>query len=137
MNAWGLEPQERQAGLFSGAVPGGADRRGGALSRRVQLAGCAGARGTGQGRYPARYAGRGQLRWLIAATAHLPMSGAQARAHFDSAFLTQISPAMLNQGLHGATDVKLLSIGASEPRKLVVVVSTSGVLPRAQVALTT
>ena len=78
-----------------------------------------------------------QLRWLIAATAHLPMSGAQARAHFDSAFLTQISPAMLNQGLHGATDVKLLSIGASEPRKLVVVVSTSGVLPRAQVALTT
>jgi beta-lactamase class A len=78
-----------------------------------------------------------QLRWLIAATAHLPMSGAQARAHFDAAFLTQISPAMLNQGLHGATDVKLLSIEASEPRTLVVIVSNSGILPRAQVALTT
>ena len=78
-----------------------------------------------------------QLRWLIAATAHLPMSGAQARAHFDAAFLTHISPAMLNQGLRGATDVQLLSVEASEPGTLVVIVSTSGVLPRAQVALTT
>jgi len=40
-----------------------------------------------------------QLRWLIAAVAHLPMSGAQVRAHFDPAFLAQVSPAMLNQGL--------------------------------------
>jgi len=78
-----------------------------------------------------------QLRWLIAATAHLPVSGVQARAHFDAAFLTQISPAMLNQGLQEATDVKLLSIEASEPSTLIAIVSTSGVLSRAQVALTT
>ena len=77
-----------------------------------------------------------QLRWLIAAVAHLPMSDAQVRAHFDSAFLAQVSPAMLNQALQGATGVKLLSIQVSEPDALVATVSTSGVLPRAQVALT-
>ena len=76
-----------------------------------------------------------QLRWLIAAVAHLPMSGAQVRAHFDAAFLAQVSPAMLNQGLQGATGVKLLSIQVSEPSTLVAIVSTSGVIPRAQVAL--
>jgi beta-lactamase class A len=77
-----------------------------------------------------------QLRWLLAAVAHLPISGAQVRAHFDAAFLAQISPAMLNQGLQAATGVKLLSIQVSEPDTLIALVSTSGVLPRAQVALT-
>ena len=77
-----------------------------------------------------------QLRWLIAAVAHLPMSDAQVHAHFDAAFLAQISPAMLNQALQGATGVKLLSIQVSEPSALVAIVSTRGVLPRAQVALT-
>ena len=77
-----------------------------------------------------------QLRWLIAAVAHLPMSDAQVRAHFDAAFLAQVGPAMLNQALQGATDVKLLSIQVSEPSSLIAIVSTSGVLPRAQVALT-
>ena len=76
-----------------------------------------------------------QLRWLIAAVAHLPMSGAQVRAHFDAPFLAQVSPAMLNQALQGATGVKLLSIQVSEPSTLVAIVSTSGVIPRAQVAL--
>ena len=56
-----------------------------------------------------------QLRWLIAATAHLPMSDAQVRAHFDSAFLAQVSPAMLNQALQGASDVRLVSIEVNEP----------------------
>ena len=77
-----------------------------------------------------------QLRWLIAAVAHLPMSDAQVRAHFDAAFLAQVGPAMLNQALQGATGVKLLSIQVSEPSSLIAIVSTSGVLPRAQVALT-
>ena len=76
-----------------------------------------------------------QLRWLIAAVAHLPMSGAQVRAHFDAPFLAQVSPAMLNQALQGATGVKLLSIQVSKPSTLVAIVSTSGVIPRAQVAL--
>jgi len=77
-----------------------------------------------------------QLRWLIAAVAHLPMSDAQVHAHFDSAFLAQVSPATLNQALQGATGVKLLSVQVSEPDALLATVSTSGVLPRAQVALT-
>ena len=77
-----------------------------------------------------------QLRWLIAAAAHLPISGAQVRAHFDAAFLAQVSPAMLNQGLQAATGVQLLSIQVSEPGTLIAIVSTRGVLPRAQVALT-
>jgi len=64
------------------------------------------------------------------------MSDAQVRAHFDAAFLAQVSPAMLNQGLQGATGVQLLSIEVSEPSTLIAMVSTSGVLPRAQVALT-
>ena len=77
-----------------------------------------------------------QLRWLIAAAAaHLPLSGAQVRAHFDAAFLAQVSPAVLNQGLHAVVIVRLLSIEVSEPRTLVAIASASGVLSRAQVAL--
>jgi beta-lactamase class A len=77
-----------------------------------------------------------QLRWLIAAVAHLPMSDAQVRAHFDAAFLAQVNPAMLNQALQGVVSVKLLSIQVSEPSALVAIVSTGGAVPRAQVALT-
>jgi beta-lactamase class A len=77
-----------------------------------------------------------QLRWLITAVAHLPLSGAQVRAHFDAAFLAQVSPAMLNQGLQAAPGIQLVSIEVSEPGTLTALVSTSGVLPRAQVALT-
>jgi Beta-lactamase enzyme family/ORF 12 gene product N-terminal len=77
-----------------------------------------------------------QLRWLITADAHLPLSGAQVRAHFDAAFLAQISPAMLNQGLHAVVIVRLLSIEASEPSTLIAIVSTTATNSRAQVALT-
>ena len=77
-----------------------------------------------------------QLRWLIAAVAHLPMSDAQVRAHFDAAFLAQVSPAMLNQGLQVVTGVKLVSIEVSEPSTLIAIASTSGAYPRVQVALT-
>jgi beta-lactamase class A len=77
-----------------------------------------------------------QLRWLIAAAAHPPLSGAKVRAHFDAAFLAQISPTVLNQGLRAVVIVRLLSIDVSEPRTLVVIASTSGVLSRAQIALT-
>jgi hypothetical protein len=78
----------------------------------------------------------------VAAAAHLPLSDAsdvQVRAHFDAAFLTQVSPARLNQVLQGATGIKLVSIQASEvsirasePGTLVAIVSTSGARPRAQ-----
>jgi beta-lactamase class A len=78
-----------------------------------------------------------QLRWLIAATAHLPMSDAQVRAHFDAAFLAQVSPTALNQALQGASGVRLVSIQVSQPSALVAIVSLAGPVPRAQVALAT
>jgi beta-lactamase class A len=75
-----------------------------------------------------------QLRWLIAELARLPMSDAQVRAHFDAAFLTQVSPAALNQTLEAAIRLDLLSIQVSEPSTLVVNVLADG-SERAQVWL--
>jgi beta-lactamase class A len=63
------------------------------------------------------------------------MSDAQVRAHFDAAFLAQVSPARLNQVLAEAPGVKLVSVETSEQSTVVAVVSTSGAIPRAQVAL--
>ena len=37
-----------------------------------------------------------QLRWLIAAVAHLPLSDTQVRAHFDPSFLAEVGQAGLN-----------------------------------------
>jgi beta-lactamase class A len=76
-----------------------------------------------------------QLRWLITAAAQLPMSGAQVRAHFDAAFLAQVSPASLNQGLQAVVIVRLLSIEVSEPRALIAIASASGAHSRVQIAL--
>jgi beta-lactamase class A len=67
-----------------------------------------------------------QLRWLTAELARLPMSDAQVRAHFDAAFLTQVSPAVLNQTLEAAIRLDLLSIQISEPSTLVVNVLAGG-----------
>ena len=102
MNVWALRSGKRQAGPSGGAVPGGADCRGAAAGRGMRLPGEAGARRTVHRRGPDETAKavspRGtpagvQLRWLIAAAADLPISGAQVRAHFDAAFLAQASPA--------------------------------------------
>ncbi len=70
-------------------------------------------------------AGR-QAAWFLAAVSHPPISDSDAQAHFDSAFLAQVSPAMLNQTLAGAKDVKLISVQSNDPNSLVMVVSTSG-----------
>src|SRR5947209_1263363 len=67
-----------------------------------------------------------QLRWLMAELARLPMSDAQVRAHFDAAFLAQVSPAALNQSLEAAIRLDLLSIQVSEPSTLVVNVLAGG-----------
>ena len=77
-----------------------------------------------------------QLRWLIAAVAHLPISDAQVRAHFDPAFLVQVSPAALNQALQEAISLRLLSIQVSELSTVVANVSTYSGGSRAQVLLT-
>lgn len=67
-----------------------------------------------------------QARWLVEATAHLPISDADARAHFDATFLAQISPAVLNQALAGTTKVTVVSIETDQPSALVMIVSTGG-----------
>src|SRR5579859_7840854 len=67
---------------------------------------------------PATRAGA-QFRWLTAELARLPMSDAQVRAHFDQAFLTQVSPAGLNQALEAVIRLDLLSIQVSQPTTLV------------------
>jgi beta-lactamase class A len=77
-----------------------------------------------------------QLRWLIGALARLPLSDAQVRAHFDAAFLAQVSPAVLNQALETVVSVKLLSIQVSELSTLVASASTGGAVQQAQVWLT-
>jgi hypothetical protein len=76
-----------------------------------------------------------QLRWLLAAMAHLPMSASQARAHFDASFLTEVSPAVLNQALEAVTGTELLSIQVSELNTVVAIVSVGGAAARAQVWL--
>ena len=76
-----------------------------------------------------------QLRWLIGALARLPLSDAEVRAHFDAAFVAQVSPAVLNQALEEVVSVKLLSIQVSELSTLVASVSTGGAVQQAQVWL--
>jgi len=75
-----------------------------------------------------------QLRWLMASMARLPLSGAQVRAHFDAAFLAQVSPAVLNQVLRAVASFRLLSVRVSELSTVVADVSTGGAGP-AQVFL--
>ena len=74
-----------------------------------------------------------QARWLVDATAHLPIPDADIRAHFDATFLAQVTPALLNQGLQGASNVSVMSIKTNEPDALVMIVSTAGT--EVQVAL--
>lgn len=84
-----------------------------------------------------------QLRWLVAAMSHLPVSDAEVRAHFDAGYLAMVSPATLNQwlqalnqGLHARTGAKLVSIKVGEPSMIVAIVSAGGEGPRARVGLT-
>src|SRR5215468_3471107 len=66
-----------------------------------------------------------QLRWLIAAAAHLPLSAAQIHAHFDPAFLAQVSPPLINEALlQDAISIRLLGVKVTEPSTLVADVST-------------
>jgi len=77
-----------------------------------------------------------QLRWLIAAAAHLPLSDAQVRAHFDPAFLAQVSPTVINEALlQEAISIRLLAVKVSELSTVVAEVSTYHGTSRAQVLL--
>jgi hypothetical protein len=77
----------------------------------------------------------GQLRWLIAAMARLPLPGGQLRAHFDAAFLAQVSPAGLNQALQAMASLRLVSVRVSELSTVVADVTIGGAGPPAQVFL--
>jgi hypothetical protein len=77
-----------------------------------------------------------QLRWLIGAMARLPLSGAQVRAHFDAAFLAQVSPAAVNEMLQEAISIDLLSFRVNQPGTLVASISADGVGGRAEIWLT-
>jgi beta-lactamase class A len=76
-----------------------------------------------------------QLGWLIAAMPRLPLSGAQVRAHFDAAFLAQVSPAVLNQALQAMVSIRLLAVRLSELSTVVADVTIGGAGPPAQVFL--
>jgi beta-lactamase class A len=77
-----------------------------------------------------------QLRWLIAAAAHLPLSDAQVRAHFDAAFLVQVSPILINEALlEEAINIRLLAVKVSELSAVVADVSTYHGSSRAEVLL--
>ena len=76
-----------------------------------------------------------QLRWLLTAVAHLPLSGDQLGAHFDVSFLAEVSPDALNQVLLAVSGAELLSIQVSELNTVAAVVS-AGPAARSQVWLT-
>jgi Beta-lactamase enzyme family/ORF 12 gene product N-terminal len=76
-----------------------------------------------------------QLGWLLAAAAHLPISDGQARAHFDAAFLAQVSAAVINQALQDVTGAELVSVQVSELNTVVATISAGGAA-RDQVWLT-
>jgi beta-lactamase class A len=77
-----------------------------------------------------------QLRWLLAAMAHLPLSGGQVRAHFDAAFLAESSPDVLNQALQAVTRAELLSIQVSELNTVVAIISPGAAAAPDQIWLT-
>jgi beta-lactamase class A len=77
-----------------------------------------------------------QLRWLIAAMARLPLSGAQVRGHVDAAFWAQVSPAMLNRALQALVSLRVLAIRVSELNTIVADVAAGDTGARAQVLLT-
>jgi beta-lactamase class A len=65
-----------------------------------------------------------QARWLITATAHLPIGAAELRAHFDASFLAQIGPARLNQAFRVVGAVEVASIVESQPHRFIAIVGT-------------
>ena len=75
-----------------------------------------------------------QLRWLLAATARLPVPDEQVRAHFDAAFLARFGPAVLNQALQAVAGARLRSIEVSELNTVIAIISAGGTA--AQVWLT-
>jgi subtilase family serine protease len=83
------------AGLSISARPAAASMRSGALIAASTTA------ATG----PITPAGK-QLDWVLAALGQLPLSTQEITAHFDAAFLAQVDPARINQGLEALDSTK-------------------------------
>ncbi len=75
--------------------------------------------------FPATPAGR-QAEWFAGAVAHHPIPMTEIDAHFDSTFLSAISPATLNGDLTGVAGVQLDSISTSTPTAIAFIVTVNG-----------
>ena len=78
----------------------------------------------------------GQLRWLLAAMAKLPVPGAQVDAHFDAAFRAKVSPAVLDGALQTVAGAGLRWIQVSELNTVTALVSAGEAGTQAQIWLT-
>jgi hypothetical protein len=67
-----------------------------------------------------------QARWLLGALKHPPIPATQISAHFDRAFLGQVTPARLNTVFAGVRSVRVGSIVTSTPSALVFRVTANG-----------
>lgn len=75
-----------------------------------------------------------QARWLFAAVVHPPISAAAITAHFDKAFLAQVTPAQLDAVLSGVNTLRLDAITLNESGALVMTVTVNG--SQLQISLT-
>jgi hypothetical protein len=67
-----------------------------------------------------------QARWLFAAVVHPPISAAAITAHFDHAFLAEVTPARLNSVLGQVGTLRLDAITLSTAAELVMTVTANG-----------
>lgn len=66
-----------------------------------------------------------QARWLLGALAHLPIPVASIEAHFDAAFLAQVTPAQLNSAAEQIGPLRLLSVMTSQPEDIVLLAESA------------
>jgi beta-lactamase family protein/uncharacterized protein len=83
-----------------------------------------------------------QARWLLAASADLPIPLGELQAHFAPGFLDQVSPGQVNavlasagRLLGGTGRIEFASLEVDQPRRLVLTVARAGSPPRLKVSL--
>lgn len=74
---------------------------------------------------PATPAGR-QARWLLGALKHPPLPAAAVTAHFDRAFLAQVTPDRLNAVFAAVKSLQVTGITTSRPTGLIFTVTANG-----------
>jgi hypothetical protein len=67
-----------------------------------------------------------QASWLLGAVKHSPIPDSEVTAHFDQAFLSQVTPAKLNSVFTGVGSLRLDSITRSTGIALVFVITANG-----------